>query len=292
MELHQLRYAVEVHRRGSFTAAAAALHVSQSGVSSQIAKLEKELGTPLFDRGSRTAAPTTAGASLLPLMATVLTGVAQIEQAAGELLGLVRGTVRVGTVIGCTIPGYLNAFAAFRSAYPGVTVSTREGASDRLIAGLRSGDLDLALLAHTGELPVELSAIVLVDEPIAAGVPTDHPWAARPSVSAAEIAATELLTLAAGTGVRSALEQTCGAVGAEAAPAVEAHSPETVLALAERGAGVAVLSRSMITAPLTAVAIRGARHARLSLVSRAAPGNAAQAFIDLLGSELRSPTAA
>lgn len=286
MEHHQLRYAVEVHRRRSFTAAAGVLHVSQSGVSAQVAKLERELGVRLFERGPRIATPTAAGAALLPLMSTALTDIARIEQATDELLGLTRGTVRVGTVIGCTIPGYLSAFATFRTSYPGVTVSASEGNSVDLIDRLLSGDLDVALLAHTVSLPDELAATTLIDEPVAVGVPPGHAWAARSSVRTAELAEEDVLTLASGTGVRAALRQTCDASGTEVTPAVEAHSPETVRSLAEQGVGVAVLSRSMITQPLTAIPIEGARHARLSLASRKAPGNAARTFMELLESAL------
>lgn len=289
MEIHQLRYAAEVHRRGSFTAAADVLHVSQSGVSAQVAKLERELGVRLFERGPRAATPTTDGAVLLSLMSTVLTDLSQITRATDDLFGLVRGTVRIGTVIGCTIPGYLDAFTEFRSAHPGVSVSASEGNSSALVSRLISGDLDLALLAHTGELPSELAVTTIVDEPIAVGVPAGDPWEDRTSVAVGELAAADLLTLAAGTGVRAALEQTCGHSCTVVSPAVEAHSPETVHALAERGAGVAVLSTSMISAPLTAVPIQNAQRAKLSLTSHRTPGHAARVFIEMLDSGLREP---
>ncbi|WP_134321815.1 LysR family transcriptional regulator [Cumulibacter soli] len=289
MEVHQLRYAVEVHRRGSFTAAAEILHVSQSGVSAQIAKLEKELGTRFFERGPRIATPTTSGAALLPLMARAITDIAQIRQAADELLGLCRGTVRIGTVIGCTIPGYLNAFATFRTSYPDVAVLASEGNSVDLVDRLVSGELDIALLAHTGSLPAQLTSTTLIDEPIDVGVPSGHAWQKRSAVRVADLATADVISLAAGTGVRAALQQTCEAGEVEITPIVEAHSPETVHSLAERNAGVAVLSRSMIGEPLTAVPIVGARQARLSLASRKAPDIAARAFLGLLAPALLTP---
>lgn len=291
MEIHQLRYAVEVHARGSFTAAAEALRVSQPGVSAQVAKLERELDVRLFERGPRAATPTPDGATLLPLMATALDDVARIEQTADELRGLVRGSLRIGTVIGCAIPGYLRAFADFRAAHPAVAVTVGEADSTDLIDQLASGEIDIALLAHAASLPEQFDATTFVDEPIAAGVPMGHPWARRPSVSVADLADQSVLTLAEGTGIRAALRRTGDLGGVVVEPAVEAHSPDTVLALAARGAGIAVLSASMLSEPLATVAIDGAEHARLSIASRRRPGVAVRAFLGLLRARLLDETA-
>lgn len=283
MEIHQLRYALEVHRRGSFTAAAGALHISQSGVSAQVAKLERELGVTLFDRSARTTTPTAEGTVLLPLMTTALADIDRVARARDELLGLVRGTVRVGTIIGCTVPGYLDGFAEFRAKYPGITVTAGEAGSDELLAGLMSGSLDAVLLAHHEQLPDHLDVNTIVDEPIAVGVAAEHPWADRPAVTVEELADSAVITLAPGTGIRAALRRSCADAGVEVLPAVEAHSPDTVLALAARGAGVAVLSKSMIGPPLTRVPVRRAARAKLSFVVCPHPGPAVRAFAEVLG---------
>lgn len=286
MELHQLEYALEVHRQGSFTAAANTLHISQSGVSAQVAKLERELGIVLFERASRRTKATAAGAELLPLMETALRDVSQISEAADELLGLARGAVRVGTIIGCTIPWYLDGFAEFRAAYPGISVTTVERGSDELLAALLVDELDLALLAHCDPLPDGLDSFTIVEEAIAAGVPASHEWAQAQALDPCDLVASDVLTLAQGTGIRSALQRTLNDSGVTLIPIVEAHSPETVLTLAERGAGVAVLSKSMITEPLLAVPIAGAEKATLSMSMRNRPSAAALAFMDILRKHL------
>lgn len=286
MELHQLRYAAEVDRRGSFTAAAEALHVSQSGVSAQVAKLERELGVRLFERRPRSAVLTTDGETLLPLVAAALDSVSRIRAAADSLTGLTSGHVRIGTVIGCTLPGYLSAFAEFRAVRPGISVTASEGNSSDLVAELAAGDLDVALVAHADPLPPEFIVTALVDEPVAAGVAPEHPWAGLRSVPVTALTEEDVLTLPAGTGVRTALQRSCRTAGIELAPAVQAHSPEAAVALAARGAGVAVLSASMIEAPLVRVALEGAAHASLSLACRAEPSAAARAFTRLLRERL------
>ncbi|MET9328645.1 LysR family transcriptional regulator [Tsukamurella sp. NPDC003166] len=288
MELHQLRYLVAVADHGSFTAAAEALHVAQSGVSAQVAKLERELGHRLLERASRTVRLTTEGAELLPHARAALGAVETVRTVADELTGVVRGHVRLGTVIGCTIPGYLAGFAEFRAAHPAVTVEVTEGNSDELIADLMTGALDVALVAHAGSLPGDLAAHRLIREPLTAVIPESHEWAEAPSITCADLAGTTVLCLPSGTGVRTALTMTCAAERVTVEPAVQAHSPEALLALAAAGAGVAVLTASMAGGRpgLSTVPIARSARTNLSLATRAAPSAAAGAMTRTLREHL------
>lgn len=286
MELHQLRYVIEVSRLGSFTAAAGALHVSQPGVSAQVAKLERELGVTLFDRSSRTPRLTPEGQAMMPTMQAVLAGIEELEQASNELIGLVRGNVRIGTIIGCTIPGFLDGFAEFRADHPGVSATLVEHDSNTLLAKLLTGDLDVVLLAHSDPLPSTITSATFVDEAIAVGVPEHHQWCGSDALDVHELAGTEVITLAVGTGIRAALDEMSDAADCDLRPAIEAHSPDTVLALAARGAGVAVLSESMIGPPLVTVPLRRATHAALSIAIRSGRGPAARALFDILHRKL------
>ncbi|MGB3698652.1 MAG: LysR substrate-binding domain-containing protein [Gordonia sp. (in: high G+C Gram-positive bacteria)] len=292
MELHQLRYLVAVADRGSFTAAAAELNVSQSGVSAQIAKLERELGHRLFDRSGRTVTPTAAGAAVLRHARAVQGSVQAIATTADELSGLVRGHVRLGTVIGCTIPGYLRGFADFRLAHPEVSVAVTEANSDEMIADLARGRLDVAIVAHADPLPPTITHTTLIREPLAAVVPTDHPWAGRDRIALARLAEVTVLSLPDGTGVRAALAATAVAERATVTPAVAAYSPETVLALTELGGGVGLLTASMAGGRdgLVAIPIAQSRPTVLSLACRADPSAAARAMVAVLTERLR-PTA-
>ena len=65
MELRHLEYLIAVVEEGSFTKAAARMHVAQPGVSAQIRQLERELGQELLDRSGGTVTPTQAGAAVL-----------------------------------------------------------------------------------------------------------------------------------------------------------------------------------------------------------------------------------
>ncbi|EGD54403.1 LysR family transcriptional regulator [Gordonia neofelifaecis] len=288
MELHQLRYLVAVADHGSFTAAADELSVSQSGVSAQIAKLERELGHRLFDRSGRRVTPTAAGEAVLVHARAAGRAVQAVRTTADELAGLVRGHVSVGTVIGCTIPGYLQGFAEFRRDHPDVSVSVEEDNSDRLIADVDRGRLDVAVVAHGQQLPDRLTSWTLIREPLAVVVPAGHRWCDRNRVSLSELTEETVLSLPAGTGVRTALDATAAAEQVFVTPAVAAHSPEAVLSLTELGSGVGLLSPSMAAgrSGLCAIPIARSRRLALSLVRRADPSAAARVMTEVLARHL------
>jgi DNA-binding transcriptional LysR family regulator len=98
MELRQLKYFVAVEEEGSFTSAAAKVHVAQPGVSAQIRRLEHELGQDLLDRSGRTVRLTEVGAAVLPYARAAIAAAAGARLAVDELSGLLRGHVAIGMV--------------------------------------------------------------------------------------------------------------------------------------------------------------------------------------------------
>jgi DNA-binding transcriptional LysR family regulator len=129
MELHQLRYFLNIVQTGSFTAAAKASHVSQPSLSSQLAKLEDELGGPLFERSRKGARLTDRGERFRPRATEALRQLEQGRQELEDLSGLKGGKVSLGclpTTGAFVLPPLL---AAFRKAYPKVQVSWKFTAS-------------------------------------------------------------------------------------------------------------------------------------------------------------------
>ncbi|MFJ9460146.1 LysR family transcriptional regulator [Kitasatospora sp. NPDC101447] len=269
MEMHQLRYLAAVVDEGTFTAAAHRLHVSQSGVSTQIAKLEHELGQQLLDRSGRRVRLTPAGEAVLPLAKNALATLDAIRHTAAEFADAVRGRVRLGMIMGCSIPPFLDVVADLGRTHPGIELSLHEGHSDLLQARILSGDLDLALIGFAGEADPGLDVDVVVDERIVAVVPAGHPLD-RDGLGLADLRGEKILCLSPGTGLRAAYEDSCRRLGLDPRVDIDASSPLAVLRLAERGAGVAVLSSSSVEgAGLRAVPITdAATYARLGLVAR------------------------
>jgi DNA-binding transcriptional LysR family regulator len=249
MELRQLSYFVAVAEEASFTRAAQRVRISQSGVSAQIRLLERELGVELIDRSGRQATLTSAGRQVLEHARSALAAADAARQAADETNDLLRGELTIGMVIGCTIEPLFSALASFRSAFPMVNLSLLEDSSDRLIARVRHGAIDLALVATPGEPPSGVGSFTVISEGLVALIPDGHPLlGAGPRISLAELCEHPLVCMPPGTGLRGVLDQACAARGLSPALALEASAGEAIIQLARRGLGVGILSESMAKA--------------------------------------------
>ncbi len=153
MELRQLAYAEAVERHRHFTRAAEELHVAQSALSHQISRLEAELGTRLFERTSRRVVPTEAGEALAARARRVLSEVEGVRGDLDELRGLVRGRIAVGALLPAGEFEVTEVLASFRHEFDGIEVGLREGTAADLMDRMLDGELDVAFMLVSGELP-------------------------------------------------------------------------------------------------------------------------------------------
>lgn len=248
MELRQLEYFVTVVEEGSFTKAAAKLHVAQPGVSAQIRKLERELGQELLDRSGRTVRLTEVGAAVLPYARAALEAVAGARLAVDELTGLVRGHVRVGMVASCSSLDLPELLAGFHHDHPAVEITLCEANSDRLVEALHAGQLDLAFIGLAATPPPGIETQVVADEPLVAAVSHRDPLAARKTITLDALRDRALISLPRGTGLRFCLDDACATAGFPPRIAFEASDPRVLAHLAARGLGVAILPESVANA--------------------------------------------
>ncbi|WP_433784468.1 LysR family transcriptional regulator [Actinomycetospora sp. CA-101289] len=281
MELHQLRYLVAVAEEGGFTRAAAREHVAQPGISAQVARLERELGHVLFDRSARGVRLTPAGEAVLPHARAALAAVTAVRDTADELAGLLRGRVAVGVVRGGGVGDLPALLGAFHRAHPDVAIRLVEAATDALVDGLRTGDLDLAWVGRHGDPPADLEVDVVLDVPLVAVPPPGVALGA--TVTAAELAEHPVIALPVGAGVRAALDRATADAGVVLRPALEAGSPPVLLDLARQGLGVAVVPAPAVVGRDDAVPIVPEVRARIDLARRrdAPLGPAARALLTL-----------
>ena len=248
MELRQLEYLVAVAEEANFTRAAERVRISQSGVSAQIRQLEHELGVELIDRSTRRASLTSAGEAVLEHARAALAAAGAARQAADDVTGLLRGRLAVGMVTGCTVTPLFDALAAFHQAYSGVEITLAEGSSASLAAGVRAGEIDLALVGVAGAAPAGVGSFTVVSERLVAVVPAGHPLLDDPQPGLRAVCAYPLICMPPGTGLRGVLDQACAAQGIRPVVAVEASAGEAIAQLAQRGLGVGILSESMTAA--------------------------------------------
>jgi DNA-binding transcriptional LysR family regulator len=182
-----LRVFVEVARLGSFTAAGSRLGYTQSAISRQISALEEEAGTPLFDRLPRGVRPTEPGRRLLAHAEAVLDRLEAARRELADLRELATGRLRVGAFATADASLVPKAIAAFRAAYPAVTVTLTEGYTPGLARQLRDGSLDVAVIS--GEGPFEgLDLRKICDDTMLVALPAGHRLARRRRLRLVELA--------------------------------------------------------------------------------------------------------
>lgn len=182
ISLRQMRAFAAVCRHGSFTQAAAALHLSQSAVSMLVRQLESEMNLVLFNRGKTSVTLTDAGRQLLPLVQRMLDDLETVKSGASDLRSLRRGVVRVAVsqMLACTwLPPLLKTFA---SRYPEIEVvltdSSTDGVADEVLR--HEADIGLGPLRPTGE---EILTEPFLDVAICFVCPAHHPLASRRHVN-------------------------------------------------------------------------------------------------------------
>jgi DNA-binding transcriptional LysR family regulator len=188
-----LRVLRAVAERGSFSAAAVELGYTQSGISRQVAALEKEAGHSLFERRTGGVRPTAAGQALLRHGTVVLDALdAAQRELAGEPAG--RTEVRLGAIISAGAVLLPQALRTLRLRAPGLAVTTREGTTPALVRAVRAGSLDLAVVAARppfrppdDELPA-LAVETLAEARLLVAAPATGRFAGRTSVEVAELA--------------------------------------------------------------------------------------------------------
>jgi LysR family hydrogen peroxide-inducible transcriptional activator len=274
MNLQDLRYLVAVAEHRHFGRAAEACHVSQPTLSSQIRKLEEELGVTLLERTNKRVDLTPVGSQILSHAREALAQASQMEAVARAARDPLVGPLKLGVIP--TLAPYLMPviLKPLRQAYPGLTVELWEDQTRALIEGLRNHRLDAALLATPADSP-EITEIALFDEPLLAALPADHRLAKSKTVTE-ESLTSELLVLTDGHCLSN---QALAACGAKAGPgrnalqsSMQAATLETLVNLVAAGYGAtlipALAAESLGHLDIVLVGLKGHSSRTIRLASR------------------------
>ena len=240
MELNQLRYFCAVAHTGSFTKAAAQEGVAQPSLSQQIRKLEREIGSPLFERLGRANRLTPYGEALLPEAEGILR---QVAEAGARLTGLkqgVSGRLRIGAIP--TIMPYWLAprLANFVAKFPDVDLHLTEATTHRLIESLQAGELDAAVIG----LPIQSPDVVcseLFRENLCIAVPPNHRFAEAKSVRLKELENERMLLLREGHCLRADVLTACTRARAEFQSVFETDQIASIFPLVATGFGISLV---------------------------------------------------
>jgi DNA-binding transcriptional LysR family regulator len=153
VDIHLLRTFVAAFEEANFTRAAKRINATQPGVSTQIAVLEAEVGTSLFDRNPRCMAPTVAGRHLYPLAVRLIHDLNCAKQELRSLSGKATRRVAVGVppLLGEALTALL--LPQFLESYPLAEVQIVEEHGSTLTSLIENREIDVAFLTHMDARP-------------------------------------------------------------------------------------------------------------------------------------------
>ncbi|MBO9419639.1 MULTISPECIES: LysR family transcriptional regulator [Stappiaceae] len=232
LSLSQLRALEAVVRRGSFSAAAKEIGVSQPSISNHVHGLENRFKTRLIAKSGYSVSPTPALEALLPKIRAILALTSDLESELLHQRQLGAGELRIGySTYQLAIP----RISAFMARHPEISIEARALATSDILDLFDNGDIDIGFVTGR-EIPAGLEGELLVQTRIVIAARADHPLVSKGTVSWKDLETLPLLQRESSSGTRKMFE---------AAATVAGIKPKTILALGSWGS-IATLIRSGI----------------------------------------------
>jgi DNA-binding transcriptional LysR family regulator len=283
MDISTLQAFTAIADHGSFSEAAARLHLTQPAVSKRIRQLESELGERLFDRVARSVQLTEAGRALLPSARRILLELNESRRLLANLSGRVAGTLSIGTSHHIGLHRLPDLLRRYTHRYPDVDLDLRFLDSEEGCNLVEHGELELALVTLPQRTPPALLAVAVWDDPLTIVVAPDHPLAGLPAQSVDALADFPAILPAVGTFTRRVIEQAMGAQGLHPAVRLETNYLETIRSMVSIGLGWSALPCTMLDDSVRALEVAELPLRRtLGFVQHRARtlSNAARALVD------------
>lgn len=249
MNLRDFEYLTALAAHRHFGRAALACDVSQPTLSTQIQKLERELGVQLVERAGRSVVLTPAGEAILPIARELLAQTRKVQEVAAELSNPEVGVLRLGgfpTLLPYLLP---HVIGKLRGNFPKLEFRLVEEKTAKLLELLDNGTLDVALVAQPVSEP-GLTAISLFSEPFLLAVPSHSPIATNTMITHDDLAGLELLLLNEGHCLRTQTMDFCSGIGATKFGSFEATSLEALRQMVAFGVGATLLPQLAVSPPV------------------------------------------
>ncbi|SFR66864.1 transcriptional regulator, LysR family [Agromyces sp. CF514] len=296
MELRQLRYFVAVADELHFGRAARRLHMSQPPLSVQVARLEQEVGVPLFERSTRRVTLTAAGRHLQARARRILDEVESVRTEMRDFADGLAGELTAGFVSSANytvLPGVVQLFRARRAE---VSLSLVPLTSGEQLDRLRDGSLDVGIVRDevpdaesTDASATALATEVVFEERLVACLPIDHPLAGLGEVTAEQILEVPLISYPRSLmrGYVDRVSEVLAHAGGAANVVEEVVHQETALGFVAAGVGASILPesvRQLVPPSIAVVPLAGSPTTRLLAARSARPANGAvcAAFVGCL----------
>lgn len=240
LTLRQFRVFEAVARHLSFSRAAEELHLSQPAVSMQVRGIEVILGLPLTEQLGRKIFLTEAGREVLHASRAITARLDDLQANLAQLQGIDSGRLNlaVTSTVNAVATGIL---VRFRGRHPGVSIHLGVSNRESVLEQLAANRIDLAIM---GQVPdgLELEATRIMDNPLVAIAPPDHPFAQKKKVSLRDLSSEPFLVREAGSGTRAAMTRFFAEKGLELHSSMEMNSNEAIKQAVQAGLGLGILS--------------------------------------------------
>ncbi len=241
VSLSHLRVLNAAIERGSFSAAAEEIGITQSGVSQSIKHLEATLGAHLLIRHRDGVAPTELGKAVLADARLALQAIERIRQACSAAKGVPSGRIRLGSISSVAARMLPSILARFRRQYPGVRIDLIEGTDTEIGEWVENAVVDLGL---TGETTPNVLASPVAEDDFVLVVGARHRLAGRRSVRLADIAQEPFLMST--SGCEPAIRRVFDAAGINPPIAFRVRDPEALVNMVGQGLGVTIMPQLSI----------------------------------------------
>ena len=271
-DLADLRGFLAVADLGSFSAAAQALHLSQSALSRRVDKLELALGVQLFERTTRRVELSTIGRGFLPRARNVLNEVENALIGFHDLAYRLSGEVTIACVPSAVAYFLPDVIRQYHAKYPGIRVRVIDESSSAILTVVARGEADFGL-TYIGTQDADVVFQPLLEESFVVALQVGHPLTERESLTWDDLTTVDYISLVQGSGNRFLIDQALANRDIRPRSFCEVKHVPALVSLVEAGLGVGVVPKlampaeghaTLVTRPLTNPAISRT----LGLISR------------------------
>jgi len=245
LDVKRLRVLTEVARRGSFSAAADSLYLSQSAVSQQVATLEREVGMPLLERTSSGPKLNDAGRVLVGHAEAALARLEEAEHELKAIAGLHGGELRIASFPSASATLLTEALAEFGDRHPNVRLTVTEAEPEDSLPRLRAAEVDVAVVFDYPMLPRteerDIDRILVLTESMYLALPRDHPLAEKHIVRLMDLANETWLCGVCPSSCGDVVKQACREAGFEPRIGLESDEYQVLQAYVAAGLGFTLL---------------------------------------------------
>ncbi len=246
MDLNYLKEFVTLADIGNYLEAADRLYISQSALSRHIKAMEEELGICLFDRSTRKISLTRFGELFYPYALKITDLRSQYQADLFEYKKNISGTLSIGSIPAMAQYKIVDLLVRFQKQYPQYPLNLIENDSLKLIDMVYNNKLELAFIRSNVKDHPDFVQIPYAKDQLIAVMPASHPFAERASLRLPELASETILLLSSDTFMHQLCVGECCKSGFDPRIGYTGNRSENILAMVEKGAGIALLTRNPI----------------------------------------------